>query len=197
MASISICQEPRVERDRLWMLRKLEVDCTHVREPRLFDTFQAAPNLRIIDIADWGRPWHDIGQFPLLPWRQLQQVAFTGDVRDSLELLRLSPNLLVFKLTTDSDSDSLVGWNHIRHAFLRELAIDADNRGSSDFFGALTLPALVSLSYSGEEFPRDGITSMVNRSDISQSLDVFSLTLETIYEGVVPSIASKDIVEFL
>ncbi|KZP17514.1 hypothetical protein FIBSPDRAFT_864959 [Athelia psychrophila] len=38
---------------------------------------------------------------------------------------------------------------------------------------------------------------MVNRSEISQSLDAFSLTLTTISGGIVPSITSTDIVNFL
>ncbi|KZP25645.1 hypothetical protein FIBSPDRAFT_950063 [Athelia psychrophila] len=160
----------------LSMLRRLKVEYDEIEEGGSFDTFLISPKLRIVDLRNYGvQPWHEIGQFPLLPWRQLQQITFVGYIEDALELLRMSPILRVFKVSVVGHSVELY---HVHHAFLLELSVESLVDGAaSDLFGAFTLPALSSLSYAGEEFPRDAITSFVQRSNIEQSLHTFSLTL--------------------
>ncbi|KZP08078.1 hypothetical protein FIBSPDRAFT_939154 [Athelia psychrophila] len=160
---------------RLPMLRRLNVDYGNIEQWGSFDTFLISPKLRIVDLWNHGvQNWHEIGQFPLLPWRQLQQINFTGRAMDALELLRMSPSLQVFKTCLFVRSERL---RPVHHASLRELSVESD--AASDFFGAVTLPALVSLSYKSESqaFPGVAVTSFVQRSTIEQSIHTFSLTL--------------------
>ncbi|KZP13208.1 hypothetical protein FIBSPDRAFT_1049558 [Athelia psychrophila] len=194
-AYVLVRDTTRPVRSRLSMLRRLAIDCSLSSWSDSFDAFQAAPNLRIVElINDYAS--HDLDRFPLLPWRQLQQIAFTGRAGDSLELLRLSPNLQVFKVIMVF-SMSLVGHNHLHHASLRKLDVEAGHRDSSDWFGELTMPALVSLSYVGKTFPGDGITSFVKRSEITGSLHTFSLKLTPSRHEVVSCMASTDILKCL
>ncbi|KZP04839.1 hypothetical protein FIBSPDRAFT_940790 [Athelia psychrophila] len=84
---------------RLLMLRRLRVDYGQIEEWGSFNTFLISPKLRIVDLWNCGlHTWPQIGQFPLLPWKQLQQINFTGQTLDALELLRMSHSLLVFKV---------------------------------------------------------------------------------------------------
>ncbi|KZP25668.1 hypothetical protein FIBSPDRAFT_379343 [Athelia psychrophila] len=180
---------------RLSMLYKLKVDYGQIKEWGSFDTFLTLPNLRILDLCNYGfQPWYEIGQFPSLPWRQLQQIAFVGQARDALELLRMSPSLQVFKVSLVGHSERL---HHVHHAFLRELSVEGlpSDSDAIDLFGEVTLPALVSLSYAGEAFPRDAITSFVQRSKIEQSLHTFCLTLHKRRD--TPLIPSSDISDCL
>ncbi|KZP04841.1 hypothetical protein FIBSPDRAFT_381402 [Athelia psychrophila] len=179
---------------RLLMLRRLKIPCRNIEDWGSFDTFLISPKLRIVHLRNYGvEPWHEIGQFPILPWRQLQQITFAGYVADALELLRMSPSLQVFKASVVGHSEGL---HHVHHAFLLEVSVESIEDGAaSELFGAVTLPALSSLSYAGEEFPRDAITSFVQRSKIEQSLHTFSLAL---YERRdTPLIPSSNITECL
>ncbi|KZP25657.1 hypothetical protein FIBSPDRAFT_1041283 [Athelia psychrophila] len=169
-------EELQGAKGRLSMLRRLKVDYGNIEEWGSLDTFLTLPKLRIVDLRNSTVPgWHETGQFPLLPWRQLQQITFTGRVQDALELLRMSPSLQVFKASTWGRSE---GPYHVHHAFLRELTL-CIARFAGDFIEKVTLPALVSLSYEsrGDGFPARAISSFVERSGISQSLQTLSLEL--------------------
>ncbi|KZP08071.1 hypothetical protein FIBSPDRAFT_965070 [Athelia psychrophila] len=114
-------EELQDAKGRLPMLCRLKVDYGHIEEWGSCDTFLTLPNLRILDLCNYGfQPWHQIGQFPPLPWRQLQQIAFMGQALDALELLRMSPSLQVFEVCVVGRSEGL---HHVHHTFLRELSV--------------------------------------------------------------------------
>ncbi|KZP27520.1 hypothetical protein FIBSPDRAFT_928046 [Athelia psychrophila] len=169
--SPSICKALLTVRDRLPQLRRLRVGETV--DPRVFDAFQTAPQLRVAHLhfgaADmWFAP-------ALLPWGQLQHMSFEGRAVDCFRILWLSPSLRSFKATT-KDYGNIQAPLQLQHVSLRELTIDAHH--GSELFAQLTLPALVSLTYLGEHWPRVRFEHFVGRSGIQRSLEAISISLD-------------------
>lgn len=161
---------------RLSRLHRLEVDYSIRQSDTICDTFPVSPTLRIAHLRKmFSEGWYRTGNFPLLPWRQLQHLTFEGSLGDCLEILRLSPNLRVFKANM-KNSPHLDQWNPVHHTSLRELSIETTE--SNIVLQTLTLPALVSLSYSCTwALPTEEVfVSLLTRSGIANSLEAFSLT---------------------
>lgn len=151
--------------------------------PERFDAFDTAPQLRILHLES-----QISRQMPDMRWMQLQELSFCDTFDVCLDVLRCSPNLLVYNM--QSNTLTLPRQHSIiQHHYLQELQFDV-GWGIGVLFDTLTLPELDSLICinHGESWPRDQFISFLHRSLISTSLQTLIISSDDIdpdYSAVI------------